>query len=233
MSWIADFHRSSLGKKALMAATGIVLFGFVLAHMVGNLKLYLGAEHLNEYAAWLREIGTPALPEGGLLWIARVVLLVSVVVHMLAAWQVSRESRAARPVRYRKKTYVQADYATRTMRWGGVIIALFVVYHLMHLTWGNVHPDYLGHDAAGYHVFHNVVVGFSNPWVSGFYILANLALGLHLYHGLWSLFQTLGWTQPRLVAVRRGLAAAFAVVITAGNISFPLSVLSGLVSLST
>ena len=224
---LLDFYRSAVGKKTLMAVTGLALFGFVLGHMVGNLKLYLGPEALNHYAEWLREVGTPALPPGGLLWIARVGLLAAVGLHILAAWQVTQISRRARPHGYSRRATIQASYASRTMRWGGVLIALFVVYHLAHFTLGSAwaHPDFVPGD-----VYHNVVAGFSVWPISVFYIVAQLALALHLYHGLWSLFQSLGWNHPNFNPWRRTFAKAFAAVIFVGNVSFPISVLTGLVS---
>jgi len=227
MSRLLSFYRSALGKKAVMAVTGIMLFGFVLGHMLGNLKLYLGAEAINHYGEWLREMGQPLLPRTGALWLVRVALLAAVVLHMLSALQLTRLSRAARPVAYRRRDVVEATYASRTMRWGGVIIALFVLYHLAHFTWGLAwaHPDFVAGD-----VYHNLVSGFRVWWVSGLYIVANLALGLHLYHGLWSMFQSLGWEGSGAMDGRRRFALAFALVITAGNISFPISVLTGIVS---
>ena len=222
-------YRSDLGKKAVMAVTGIMLFGFVLGHMFGNLKLYLGSEALNHYAEWLREIGAPLLPHEGLLWIARVVLLGAVGLHILSATQLTLKNRRARPHDYAGRQTVEATYASRTMRWGGVIIALFIVYHLAHFTFG---PDWAHHDFIAGDVYHNVVSGFMVWWVSAFYILANLALGLHLYHGLWSMFQSLGWYTPGNPSDwRRRFAQVFAIVVVAGNISFPLAVLSGLVTL--
>ncbi|HEX6200443.1 MAG TPA: succinate dehydrogenase cytochrome b subunit [Thermoanaerobaculia bacterium] len=233
MSWIGDFWRSTLGKKAVMAISGIVLFGYVLLHMLGNLKLYFPqyaqGEHagefpLNVYAGWLREMGGPLLPHEGALWLVRIVLIAAVVGHVWAAWQVSRTSWRARPRAYEKVDRVEADYAARTMRWGGVIILLFVIYHLLHLTTGQAHTDFVPGD-----VYHNVVAGFSVWWVSAIYIVANLALGLHLYHGLWSMFQSLGLNHPVWNPWRRHFAVAFAVVITVGNVSFPVAVLTGLV----
>jgi len=233
MSWFGEFWRSTLGKKAVMAVSGIVLFGYVLLHMLGNLKLYLPryarGEHadelpLNVYAGWLRDVGAPLLPHEGALWLVRVVLVAAVVAHVWAAWQVTRASRRARPERYRKVDRVEVDYAARTMRWGGVILLLFVVYHLLHLTTGQAHHDYVPGD-----VYHNVVAGFSLWWVSAVYIVANLFLGLHLYHGLWSMFQSLGWAHPTYNPWRRHFAVAFALVVTAGNVSFPVAVLTGLV----
>jgi len=225
MSWIGDFWKSALGKKAVMAVTGIILFGFVLVHMLGNLKLYLGPEALNHYAEWLREMGSPLFPHESALWIFRLVLLAAVAGHMWSAWRVTRESWAARPSKYERAERVQLDYASRTMRWGGVIIALFVVYHILHFTTGTLHSDFVPGD-----VYHNVVAGFSIWWVALIYIVANLLLGLHLYHGLWSMFQSLGWNHRRFNAWRRYFAVTFAVVVTAGNVSFPVAVLTGLVS---
>jgi succinate dehydrogenase / fumarate reductase, cytochrome b subunit len=226
MAWFPDLYRSAVGKKAVMAATGIILFGFVLGHLLGNLKLYLGPEALNSYSRFLRTVGEPVVPANVLLWAVRLVLIAAVVLHVWAAWQLSRASRAARPDAYVAGTRIHTTYASRTMRWGGVIILLFVIYHLLHLTWGTVHPAFVPGD-----VYHNVVTGFQVWWVSLFYIAAQVALGFHLYHGLWSMFQSLGWNYPRFNLWRNGFAHAFAWLITVGNISFPVAVLSGLVRL--
>lgn len=222
---LSRLYRSAIGLKAAMALSGIVLFGFVLGHMAGNLKLYLGPEAINHYAEWLREAGTPLLPPSGLLWIARVGLLAAVAVHIGAAWKLTLINRRARPQDYVARGVVQATYASRTMRWGGVIVLLFVLYHLADLTFGWVNPDFVPGD-----VYHNVVAGFSVWWVSAFYMLGQVALAFHLYHGLWSLFQSLGWNHPAYNGWRRRFAATFALVVAAGNLSFPLAVLSGLVS---
>jgi succinate dehydrogenase / fumarate reductase cytochrome b subunit len=224
MTSAIGFYRSSLGKKAVMAVTGLVLFGFVLIHMVGNLKLYAGEKKFDAYAEWLREVGTPLVGHGQVLWVARLVLLAAVILHVHAAWSLSRLSWKARPADYEEHDLIRSTYAARTMRWGGVIILLFVLYHLAHLTTGWAHPDF----QTG-RVYQNVVVGFSIPWVAFFYMAANLALGLHLYHGLWSLFQTLGWSHPKFNPWRQRIATVFAAVITAGNLSFPISVLLGTV----
>jgi succinate dehydrogenase cytochrome b subunit len=211
------FFRSSIGKKVVMAASGAVLFGFVIGHMLGNLQVYLGPAVFNGYAEKLR--GLPAL-----LWAARLGLLVAVAAHMASAYSLTRTSRAARPVGYRQRENRESTYASRTMRWGGVILLLFVVYHLMHFTFGNAHPDFVPGD-----VFHNFVVGFQSPVVSGFYIAAMVALGLHLYHGVWSMMQTLGLSHPRYDSFRHGFAALVAVVVVVGNVSFPLAVLAGFI----
>ncbi len=231
MSFIFDFYRSPMGKKAVMAVTGLMLFGFVLGHMVGNLKLYKGADAdgiyaIDHYAHGLREMGAPIFGPGELLWIARMGLLAAVFLHILSAYQLTRISQKARPVSYSSQKPQASTYASRTMRWGGVILVLFILYHLLHLTFGSVHSDFESGQ-----VFANVVKGFSNPVISAFYILAQLALGLHLYHGLWSLFQTLGISGKNINFWRQRFAAAFAFVVTAGNISFPIAVLSGFVKL--
>ena len=207
-----------------MALTGVFLFGWVFLHMLGNLKLYLGPEHMNEYARWLRVMGAPAMPNGALLWVIRAALLVAVWLHIQAATELTLINRRARPIDYTNRDYVTASYASRTMRWGGIIIFLFVIYHLLHLTFGLVHPSFIENDP-----YHNVVAGFQVWWVSAVYIIANCALGLHLYHGLWSMFNSLGLNHLRFNAWRRYFAAAFALIITLGNVSFPLAVLTGLV----
>lgn len=225
-SWFTDLYRSAVGKKAVMAASGIILFGFVLGHLLGNLKLYLGPEALNSYSRFLRTVGEPLVPANVLLWAVRLLLIAAAALHVWAAWQLSRASRAARPEAYVAGTRIHTAYASRTMRWGGVIILLFVIYHLLHLTWGTAHPAFVPGD-----VYHNVVTGFQVWWVSLFYIAAQIALGFHLYHGLWSMFQSLGWNHPRFNLWRNSFAHAFAWLITVGNISFPVAVLSGLVRL--
>jgi succinate dehydrogenase / fumarate reductase cytochrome b subunit len=209
-----------------MAITGVMLFGWVFAHMAGNLKLYLGPEHFNEYAQWLRTMGSPAMPHSTLLWVTRVTMLIAVWLHIQAATELTIMNRNARPVGYAERDYVVASYASRTMRWGGIIILLFVIYHLMHLTFGvpAVHKDFIENDP-----YHNVVAGFQVWWASAIYIIANCALGLHLYHGLWSMFNSLGLNHPKFNAWRRNFAVAFALIVTLANVSFPLAVLIGIV----
>jgi succinate dehydrogenase / fumarate reductase cytochrome b subunit len=226
MSWLTSFYRSAVGKKAVMAVTGVFLFGWILAHMIGNMKLYLGAEHMNEYARWLITMGAPALPNKTALIIVRVLLLIAVWLHIQAATQLTLQNAKARPVGYQQREYVRASYAARTMRWGGVIIILFVFYHLAHLTFGgNVAPvPFVEGDP-----YHNVVAGFQVWWVSAIYIVANLALGMHLYHGLWSMFNSLGLNAKKFNDWRRIFATAFALIITLGNVSFPVAVLLGFV----
>lgn len=220
---MSGLHETSVGQKLLMAASGILLFGFVVGHLLGNLKIYTGELHYNEYALFLRTMGAPAVPEGGLLWLMRIGLLAAVAVHLASAAALWRRSRAARRQRYVKLRDLSFSYASRTMRWGGVIILLFVVYHLLHLTWGVAHADFVGHANA----FHNVVSGFRIWWVSAVYALAMIPLGMHVYHGLWSATQTLALRHAGVERIRRPLAAAIAGGIVAGNVSIPLSVLMG------
>jgi succinate dehydrogenase / fumarate reductase cytochrome b subunit len=217
MKETVGYFGSTLGKKILLASTGIILFLFVLGHMIGNQQIYLGEEQLNHYAE-LIQANQP------LLWGVRAVLLFCVAVHIVAAVQIWLRNRAARPVKYRVFRPPAVDYAARTMVWSGPIIALFIVFHLLDLTVGSAHPDYIRGD-----VYHNVVTSFSQPLVAVVYIAANLLLAFHLYHGLWSLFQTIGWDHPRFGSWRRTVAVFFAVLIGAGNISIPLAVLTGLV----
>jgi len=225
-AWPLDFYASAVGKKAVMAVTGIILLGFVLLHMLGNLKLYQGAEHMNAYGEWLRTVGEPAVPHRGLLWAVRVVLIAAFALHIHAAATLTMMNRRARPVGYQgPRKYTAADYAARTMRWSGIIVGLFVLFHLADLTWGWANPNYV----AG-HPYENVVESLSRWWVAGIYIVANVLLGMHIYHGAWSLFQSLGWTLGRFKSWRRGFAIAFAALIVAGNVSFPIAVLGEAIS---
>lgn len=221
-----DFYRSAVGKKYVMAVSGIILMGYVFAHMVGNLKLYLGAEQMNHYAEFLRTLLEPIFPYSGALWLMRLVLLAAVILHIHASYSLTMMNRRARPVRYQsKRDYIAADFAARTMRWTGVIVLLFIVFHLLDLTFGPANPDF----QAG-KPYENTVASFQRVWVSLFYILANLALGVHLYHGAWSLFQSMGWNRRRFNAWRRYFAVGFAAIIVAGNVSFPIAVLAGVIS---
>jgi len=217
MSWALSFVRSTIGKKVVMAVTGLILFGFVVAHMLGNLQVYLGPTRLDEYGAALRKL--PAL-----LWTARLTLLLAVAAHVWASTSLTLANRAARPVGYRRKQSLAATYASRTMWWSGPILLLFIVYHLLHFTTGTLHPRFV---EGGVH--HNFVTGFQVPWVSAFYILAMLCLGLHLYHGVWSMLQTVGLSHPRYNPLRHAFATLITVVVVGGNISFPVAVLTGFV----
>jgi succinate dehydrogenase / fumarate reductase cytochrome b subunit len=220
-SRVAAFFGSTVGKKMVMAVTGIFLVLFVIGHMIGNLQVYLGPESLNHYAELLRELG-----HGGLIWVFRGAMLVAVALHVWAATALTLGSWAARPTGYRRRQqYVESTYASRTMRWGGPLLLIFIIYHLLHLTTGQAHGSFVVGD-----VYHNVVAGFSVWWVSGFYILAQLALGLHLYHGVWSMLQTLGLSHASYNRMRTVIALLIALVIAIGNISIPVAVLTGFVS---
>ncbi len=225
MTWIGSFYRSALGKKAVMAVTGAFVFAWVFGHMVGNAKLYLGAQHYNEYAQWLRTMGAPALPHSVGLWIVRILLIAAVWFHIQAATQLTLMSWHSRPTDYRDRDYVVASYASRTMRWGGVIILLFIIYHLAHLTWGfKVAPQtFIAGDP-----YHNVVAGFQIWWVSAIYIIANIALGFHLFHGLWAMFNSLGLNHQRFNIWKKYFATAFAIIVAGVNVSFPIAVLTGI-----
>jgi succinate dehydrogenase cytochrome b subunit len=219
MSATRTFLRSTIGRKIVMASTGIVLFGFVLGHMAGNLQLYLGAGALNAYSVWLREF-----LHGAGLWIARAVLLACAGLHVWAAASLTVADRAARPVGYREWKPRESTYPSRTMRWSGVFLLAFVVYHLLDLTFGVVNPQFVAGD-----VYHNVIASFRVVPVSLVYIAAMLLLWLHLRHGVWSMLRTLGLAHPRYEALAHRAAAAFATLVVAGNVSFPLAVLLGVV----
>ena len=223
---IVRFWRSAVGKKWIMAVTGIMLLGFVLFHMIGNLKIYLGAVHLDEYAEWLRTIGEPFVPRGVFLWILRVGLILAFFGHIVSAAQLTRMNHRSRPVKYQSpRDYVAADFASRTMRWTGVIVGLFVIFHLMDLTWGTVDPGW----ARG-HVYANVIHSFERVPVAIVYIVANIALAIHIFHGAWSMFQSLGLNNPKWNDARRTFALGFALLIGIANVSFPLMVVTGVVS---
>lgn len=218
-------YRSSIGKKAVMAITGIIGYGFVLGHMVGNLKIFLGEAEFNNYAAFLRTIGEPLVPERVLLWIIRIVLLAAVALHVTMAIQLSRQELAARPVAYREKKRMQASFASLTLRWGGLAIFLFIIYHLAHFTFGVGIANFRGHESA----YQNVVYGFSNPINVALYLAAVFAVAMHLYHGVWSMFQTLGLNGTRTNGLWRGLAMISAFVTFFGFALVPIAVLAGIV----
>lgn len=222
---IVRFYSTAVGKKWVMAITGVALMVYVLVHMVGNLKLFLSREEINLYGEALRDLGGDLVPRTSILWLFRSALIAAFVFHIHAAISLTVINRKARPERYHsRRDYVAADYAARTMRWTGVIIALFVVFHLMDLTWGNANPDFTRGDP-----YNNLVASFERVPVAIFYIVANVALALHLFHGAWSIFQSMGLNNPKYNGARRVFAQAFAIVILAGNLTFPVAVQLGLV----
>jgi succinate dehydrogenase / fumarate reductase cytochrome b subunit len=217
MDRVMGFYGSTVGKKVLMAVTGIILFGYVVGHMLGNFQIYISEEQINAYAHLLHK-------SAAFLWTARLVLLFCVGVHIVAAVQLWLRNRASRPVKYRVFRPPAVDYAARTMVWSGPIIAIFIVYHILHFTTGQAHPDYVHLEP-----FHNVVTAFSDPLIALVYMVANVLLAVHLYHGVWSFFQTMGWDHPKWGPWRRRFAVLVACAIGAGNVSIPLAVLTGVV----
>ena len=217
---------SSVGKKILMAVSGLVLYGFVVVHLLGNLKVYQGREAFNHYAEALRTLGAPFFGHGQLLWILRIILLAALFVHLFAVVNLTLQSKRARKHSYKKFDGLEFSYASRTMLWGGVIILLYVIYHLLHFTFGSVHPNFIPGD-----VYNNFVVGFSQWPVSIAYIAAMIPLGLHMYHGFWSMLQTLGANNPKYNRLRRPIAITLSLIVVLLNISFPLSVMLGIVTL--
>jgi succinate dehydrogenase / fumarate reductase cytochrome b subunit len=224
MRRVYSLYSTSVGKKYTMAVSGVIFVLFVIVHMFGNLKVYLGPEVFNHYAEGLREFGEPFLGREWFLWAFRTALILFLLIHVVAAWQTSRQSWAARGQKYRKKEKLVFHYASRTMRWGGVALFLFIVYHILHLTTGTLHPDFVAGDA-----YHNFTTGFRSVPVVVVYCLAMIALGLHLYHGTWSAFQTLGLDGPRINKWREPVALAVALVVVLVNISFPVAVLTGII----
>lgn len=216
--------RSTIGKKLVMAVTGLMMLLYLVGHMLGNLKIFFGPEEFNDYGHWLRTIGEPLLHYEWFLWLVRLVLLASVVLHAVTAYQLSRRDLAARPVAYvhRKR---RTSYATRTMRWGGVILALFIVWHILDLTTHTVNPN----GEAG-KPYENVVASFQTWYGNTLYITAMLALGLHIRHGFWSAAQSLGVASAARDRALKATANGLALVLTAGFLSIPLAVLTGIVS---
>jgi len=221
-------YQTSIGKKVVMAVTGLILFGYVFLHMYGNLHIYEGREAFNGYAEGLRTIGAPLVSHGVALWIVRIILAVSILGHIWSAWQLTRQDWDARPIRYNQKKMIAGSYAARTMRWGGVLLALFIVYHVLHFTTGTL---YVENAFSRTDVYANVINGFRNPIVSLVYIVSMIALGMHLYHGIWSMAQTLGWRSGVNNALWKGFATVMAIVIAGGNISVPLAIMVGIVRL--
>ncbi|MET7937526.1 succinate dehydrogenase cytochrome b subunit [Streptomyces sp. NPDC005322] len=223
-SLIGAVWRSTIGKKAVMAVTGLIMLTYLVAHVYANLKIFFGPDDLNGYAHWLRTLGEPFLPREGFLWLARLALLASVVLHGVAAYQLSRRDLAARPRGYAHQRR-RASYATRTMRWGGVILGLFIVWHILDLTTLTVNERAEPGDP-----YDNVIATFSTWYGNTVYIVAMLALGLHVRHGFWSAAQTLGAGRPGRDKALKVAANGLAAVLTCGFIAVPIGVTSGVVS---
>lgn len=231
--FLLDFYSTAVGKKYVMAITGIIGIGFVVGHMVGNLKAYIGTVNedgtevydIDVYGEFLREILVPILPRTVFLWILRLVLIGALALHIHAAYSLTILNRKARPVKYQSaRDYQVANFASRTMRWTGILVVLFIVWHLADLTWGWVNPDFSRGD-----VYRNLDASLSRVPVAILYIVANIALGIHLFHGTWSLFQSMGWNNPRFNQWRRGLATGVATIVVVGNVSFPVMTLAGVI----
>lgn len=221
--WPVEFYRSAIGKKWVMAVTGIMLMGFVLTHMIGNLKMYQGAHALNVYGEFLRELLYPLFPRTVFLWIVRGGLIAAFVFHIHAAISLTLMNKRAQAGGYATpRDYQAASIASRSMRWTGAIILLYLFFHLADFTWGFVNPDFVRGD-----VYRNVQGSLTNAVPAAIYIVANVALGIHLFHGSWSMFQSLGLNNPKYNAWRRNFAIGFAAVVTLGNLSFPIAVVSG------
>ena len=218
MHRLASFWHSSVGKKSIMAVTGAIGVLFVLGHMVGNLQVFQGADRLNAYGRLLHG------PLNELIWGARIVLLGAVVLHVVAAWQLTMRNRAARPIGYAVRESQVSTLAARTLRWGGVLLLAFIVYHLLDLTIGTVNPAFAEGDVYG-----NLLGSLQRPLIAVFYLAAMAALGLHLYHGVWSSLRSLGVAQPSGSPLKRTVAAVAAVVVALGFAVVPLAVLLGVV----
>ncbi|WOX20723.1 succinate dehydrogenase [Streptomyces solicathayae] len=219
------FWASTIGKKTVMAVSGLIMLGYLVAHVMGNLKVFFGPEEFNAYGHWLRVMGAPVLHHHWALWLVRIVLLAAVVGHAVAAYQLSRRDIKARPTGYvhRRK---RASYATRTMRWGGIIVGLFIVWHVLDLTTGTVHSGGFQEGRP----YQNVVDTFSTWYGNVIYIVAMLAVGLHVRHGFWSAAQTLGVGNARRERVLKFLANGLALALTVGFVSVPVAVMTGVVS---
>lgn len=213
---IVSFYNSTIGKKFFVALTGVIMFVFVIGHLLGNLQIFLGPETLNDYAHFLKN-------NKEILWPSRVVLLVAIAVHIIATIQLRRMNRAARPARYAEHKPVQAKLSSRFMMLSGLFLLAYIVYHIIHFTVGAVHPNFSATD-----IYRNVIIGFSNPLVSGVYIVAMVFLGFHLNHGVYSFFQTLGLNHPKYNRCRRCFATVCSVGIPLGYISIPAAVLLGI-----
>ena len=229
-------YQTAVGKKWVMAVTGLMLYGFVLVHMIGNLKMYLGqVEHngvmdydINIYSEFLRELLVPLLPRTYALWILRIGLIGAGILHVMSAYSLTRLNMASNKPYQSKQDFIAANFASRTMRVSGIVVGAYIIFHLADLTWGLI-PGYEWERGLAYE---NVVGSLSNPIVALVYIVANILLAGHLYHGLWSMFQTLGLSNPRWNSLRRVVASGLSLIILIGNVSFPIAILSGIVDVN-
>jgi succinate dehydrogenase / fumarate reductase, cytochrome b subunit len=223
---VVGFYRSTIGKKIIMGITGLIGIGFVILHMAGNLQVFVGADKINSYGALLHG------PLAELTWLLRIILIVAVVLHVLMAFQLTQRSNAARPIGYQKKDPQVATLASRTMKWGGVLLLVFIVVHILHFTTETIDPagvrgltDNHGHRD----VYGNIVASFHVWWVALFYIVSMIALGLHLYHGAWSSLRTLGYAKQSQHPLQRRIAAGVAIIVWLGFTLLPVGVIVGLI----
>lgn len=212
---LARFWQSTIGKKIVMAVTGMIGILFVLGHMSGNLLMFKGQDAMHQYAQLLRT----SMP---LLWAVRLALIAAVVLHALSAYQLTMRSRAARPVDYASRRPQVTTFAAKTIRWGGVLLLVFIVVHLLQLTTGTIHPQFTHLDP-----YNNVRIALGNPLIATFYLVAMLALGLHLYHGTWAAFRTLGATPSTAHPLKRRVALIVAIIVALGFMIIPLATLAG------
>lgn len=228
MANLIEFYKSTIGKKVVVAVTGIAMILFVVGHVVGNFKAFAGVDPttgihaLDQYAVFLRELGQDMLGHGTFLWIARIGLLMALVLHVVSIVQLRAINAAARPKGYQVKKRKPQTFAAYLMYWGGLVLLVFIVFHILHLTIGSVHSNFVEGD-----VYANVYHAFQIPWITGFYVVAMCALGLHLYHGSWSLFQTLGIDNPDLNNHLLLGARVLSVLVVLGFISVPIAVFAG------
>lgn len=222
--WVLKLYRSTIGKKAIMAVTGLILVAFVIGHMAGNLQVLIGPDKMNGYAAFLKSTGE-------LLWLVRIVLLVAVLLHILMAWQLTQIKWSARPIEYTRREPQVSTFASRTIRWGGVLLLVFIVFHILHFTTGTVFPMASSPDTFFSHtgVYGNVISAFRVPWVVAFYAVTMLFLLLHLFHGAWSSVRTLGLTQPSHHPLQRHVATVIALIVWLGFTAVPVAVFLGVI----
>jgi succinate dehydrogenase / fumarate reductase cytochrome b subunit len=225
--WALTLYRSTIGKKVIMAVSGLILVGFVIVHMVGNLQEFIGPAKMNGYSAFLKSTGE-------LLWLVRLVLFTALVLHVLMAYQLTRIKAKARPIGYQQRTPQVSTIASRSMRWGGVLLLAFIVFHILHMTTGTVFPVASRPDAqypafSQTNVYGNVIAAFRNPVVTAVYVVAMLFLLLHLFHGAWSSVRTLGLARPSIHPLERRISTVIAVVVWLGFTAVPIAVLLGVI----
>jgi succinate dehydrogenase / fumarate reductase, cytochrome b subunit len=219
MNRIARFYSAAIGKKIVMGVTGLIGIGFVILHMAGNLLAFRGPEAINAYAHFLASTGE-------LLWLLRIVLIVSVILHVIAAYQLTMQNRAARPDGYVKREPQVSTWAARTMRWGGVLLLIFIILHILHFTNPGWRPQGVFDKAD---VYTNIVMSFRIWWVTLFYVIAMISLGLHVYHGAWSSVRSIGMSQPRQRPLHRTVALGVALILWLGFTAVPVAVFAGLI----